>query len=192
VSKHIEAKKMENEGKAQELIARFKQGEQKAFNELVNLYKKRIFHLILRMVRNREDAMDLAQEVFVKAFHSLRDFRGESSFSTWLHRIAVNLCLNFTQRDKFRSFISFPDLTQPVVSSDSPLKDFEKKELDKAVDRAVLSLPKMQRSAFILRYYQELPYLEIAKVLGKSEGTVKANYFQAITKLKKALFHFRE
>jgi RNA polymerase sigma factor (sigma-70 family) len=192
VSKYIEAKKMENEEKAQELIAGFKQGEEKAFNELVNLYKKRVFHLVLRMVRNREDAMDLTQEVFVKAFHSLKDFRGESGFSTWLHRIAVNLCLNFTQRDKFRSFISLPDLAQPVASSDSPLRDFEKKELDLAIDKTVLSLPKMQRTVFVLRHYQELPYLEIAKVLGKSEGTVKANYFQAVTKLKKALSHFRD
>lgn len=192
MSNHIEAKKMENEGKAQELIARFKRGEEKAFNELVNLYKKRIFHLVLRMVRNREDAMDLTQEVFVKVYHSLRDFRGESSFSTWLHRIAVNLCLNFTQRDKFRSFISLPDLTQPAISSYSPLKDFEKKELDKAIDQTVLSLPKMQRTVFVLRYYQELAYLEIARVLGKSEGTVKANYFQAVSKLKKALSHFVE
>jgi RNA polymerase sigma-70 factor (ECF subfamily) len=183
---------MENEDKAQELIAGFKQGEEKAFNELVNLYKKRVFQLVLRMVRNREDAMDLTQEVFVKAYHSLKDFRGESGFSTWLHRIAVNLCLNFTQRDKFRSFISLPDLTQPVVSSDSPLRDFEKRELDVAIDKTVLSLPKMQRTVFVLRHYQELPYLEIAKMLGKSEGTVKANYFQAVTKLKKALSHFRE
>lgn len=183
---------MENEEKAQELVLRFKRGEEKAFNELVNLYNKRIFHLVLRMVRNREDAMDLTQEVFVKTYHSLKDFRGEASLSTWLHRIAVNLCLNFTQRDKFRSFISLPDLALPLVSSDSPLRDFEKKELDKAIDQTVLNLPKMQRAVFVLRYYQELPYLEIARVLDKSEGTVKANYFQAIAKLKKALSHFAE
>jgi len=181
-----------NEEKTQELIQRFKQGEEKAFNELVNLYKKKIFNLVLRMVRNKEDAMDLTQEVFVKVYHSLKDFRGQSSFSTWLHRIAVNLCLNFTQRDKFRSFISLPDLVQPVISSSSPLKDFEKKELDKAIDRAVSNLPKKQRAVFVLRHYQELPHSEIAKVMDKSEGTIKANYFQAIKKLKKSLAHFVE
>jgi RNA polymerase sigma-70 factor (ECF subfamily) len=191
VSNHIESEKM-NEEITQELIRRFKQGEEKAFNELVNLYKKRIFNLVLRMVRNQEDAMDLAQEVFVKVYHSLKDFRGESSFSTWLHRIAVNLSLNFTQRDRFRSFISLPDLTQPVLSSDSPLKDYEKKELDKAIDQAVLSLPKKQKAVFVLRHYQELQYSEIANVMGKSEGAVKANYFQALKKLKKSLTHFEE
>ncbi|HEX9913186.1 MAG TPA: sigma-70 family RNA polymerase sigma factor [candidate division Zixibacteria bacterium] len=176
----------------QELIRRFKQGEEKAFNELVSLYKKGIFNLVFRMVRNQEDAMDLAQEVFVKVYHSLKDFRGESSFSTWLHRIAVNLSLNFTQRDRFRSFISLPDLTQPILSSNSPLKDYEKKELDKAIDQAVLSLPKKQKAVFVLRHYQELQYSEIAEVMGKSEGAVKANYFQAIKKLRKSLAHFGE
>ncbi len=181
-----------NEGITQELIRRFKQGEEKAFNELVNLYKKRIFNLVFRMVRNKEDAMDLAQEVFVKVYHSLKDFRGESSFSTWLHRIAVNLSLNFTQRDKFRSFISLPDLIEEIPAIGSPLKDFEKKELDKAIDQAVLSLPKKQKAVFVLRHYQELQYSEIAKVLGKSEGAIKANYFQALKKLKKSLAHFEE
>ena len=181
-----------NEEKTQELISRFKAGEEKAFNELVNLYKKRVFNLVLRMVRNKEDAMDLAQEVFVKAYHSLKDFRGESSFSTWVHRIAVNLSLNFTQRDKFRSFISLPDLTQPVLSTDSPLRDFEKKQINEAIDQAVLSLPQKQRVVFILRHYQELPYAEIANIMDKSEGTIKANYFQAIKKLRKSLAHFGE
>jgi len=179
-------------GKTEELISRFKKGEERAFNDLVNLHKKRIFNLALRMVRNKEDAMDLAQEVFVKAYHSLKDFRGDSSFSTWLHRIAVNLCLNFTQRDKFRSFISLPDLGQPVISSSSPLRDFEKKELDNTIDQAVLALPKKQRAVFVLRYYQELTYSEVAKVLDKSEGAIKANYFQAIKKLKKSLAHLVE
>ena len=181
-----------DEEKTQELISRFKSGEEKAFNELVSLYKKGIFNLVFRMVRNKEDAMDLAQEVFVKVYHSLKDFRGESRFSTWLHRIAVNLSLNFTQRDKFRSFISLPDLTQPVLSSDSPLKDFEKKQISEAIDQAVLSLPKKQKAVFVLRHYQELQYSEIAEVMGKSEGAVKANYFQALKKLKKSLAHFEE
>jgi len=191
VSNKIENQKM-NEEIVRELVQRFKHGEEKAYNELVNLYKQRIFNLVLKMVRNREDAMDLAQEAFVKAYHSLKDFREEASFSTWLYRIAVNLCLNFTQRDRFRSFILLEDLTQPVLSSDSPLKDLEQKELDKAIDQAVLNLPSKQRTVFILRHYQELPHSEIAKILDKSEGTIKANYFQAIKKLKKSLAGFIE
>ncbi|MDH4222078.1 MAG: sigma-70 family RNA polymerase sigma factor [candidate division Zixibacteria bacterium] len=180
------------EESVKELILRFKRGEEKAFNELVNLYKKGIFNLVLRMVRNREDAMDLTQEVFVKAYRSLDDFRGDSSFSTWLHRIAVNLSLNFTQRDKFRSFISLPDIASPITSSDSPSIDFERKELDKTLDQAVSSLPGKQRSVFVLRYYEELPYSEIASILEKNEGTIKANYFQAVRKLRKFLAHLLE
>jgi RNA polymerase sigma-70 factor (ECF subfamily) len=136
--------------------------------------------------------MDLAQEAFVKAYHSLKDFREEASFSTWLYRIAVNLCLNFTQRDKFRSFILLEEMSQPVLSKDSPLKDLEQKELNQAIDRAVLNLPGKQRAVFILRHYQELSHSEIAKILDKSEGTIKANYFQAVKKLKKSLAGFIE
>jgi RNA polymerase sigma-70 factor, ECF subfamily len=191
VSNKIENQKM-NEEIVRELVRRFKHGEEKAYNELVNLYKQRIFNLALKMVRNREDAMDLAQEAFVKAYHSLKDFREEASFSTWLYRIAVNLCLNFTQRDKFRSFILLEEMTQPVLSNDSPLKDLEQKELHQAIDQAVLNLPGKQRAVFILRRYQELPHSEIAKILDKSEGTIKANYFQAVKKLRKSLAGFME
>ena len=128
----------------------------------------------------------------MKAYRSLKGFRGKSSFSTWLHRIAVNLSLNFTRRDKFRTFISLPDLARPVMSSDSPVKNMEKKELDKTLDQAVLNLPGKQRAVFALRHYDQLPYLEIARVLGKSEGAIKANYFQAVKKLRKSLVHLIE
>jgi RNA polymerase sigma-70 factor (ECF subfamily) len=191
VSNKIENQKM-NEEIVRELVGRFKHGDEKAYNELANLFKQRIFNLVLKMVRNREDAMDLAQEAFVKAYHSLKDFREEASFSTWLYRIAVNLCLNFTQRDKFRSFILLEEVSQPVLSSESPLKDLEQKELNQAIDQAVLNLPSKQRAVFILRHYQELPHSEIAKILDKSEGTIKANYFQAVKKLRKSLAGFME
>jgi len=191
VSNKLEHQKA-NEEIIRELVWKFKHGEEKAYNELVNLFKQKIFNLVLKMVRNREDAMDLAQEVFVKAYHSLKDFREEASFSTWLYRIAVNLSLNFTQRDKFRSFILLEEMTQPVLSKDSPLKDLEQKELNQAIDRAVLKLPGKQRAVFILRHYQELPHSEIAKILDKSEGTIKANYFQAVKKLRKFLAGFTE
>ena len=95
--------KEENESN---LIRGFKQGDEKAFNQLVLINQKRIYDLVYRMVRNKQDAADLSMEVFVRAYQSLKNFEERSSFYVWLTRIAVNLCLNFLKREKFRSFFS--------------------------------------------------------------------------------------
>jgi RNA polymerase sigma-70 factor (ECF subfamily) len=173
------------------LVRRFQKGEEKAFNELVSRYKQRIFHMILKMVRNKEDAKDLSQETFVKAYYGLKGFRLESSFFTWITRIALNLCINFQKREKFRNFISFFEMKKPVPVENSSFEDQAKDELFRAIDNAVLSLPSKQREVFVLRYYQRLPYQEIAEILGKSQGGVKSNYFQAVNKLKKFLARYR-
>lgn len=173
------------------LVKSFQEGEEKAFNELVLRYKEKIFDMILRMVRNKEDAKDLSQETFVKAYYGLKDFRAESSFFTWITRIALNLCINFKKREKFRSFISFFDLKKPVLIENSSSRDVVKGELTQAIDEAVLCLPPKQRMVFVLRYYQNLSFQKIAEILEKTEGGVKSNYFQAIKKLKKSLAKYR-
>lgn len=173
------------------LVRRFQEGEEKAFNELVSRYKQRIFHMILKMVRNKEDAKDLSQETFVKAYYGLKSFRSESSFFTWITRIALNLCINFQKREKFRNFISFFDIKKPILAENSASQNVAKDEVSRAIDQAVLSLPSKQREVFVLRYYQRLPYQEIAEILGKSQGGVKSNYFQAVNKLKKILAKYR-
>jgi RNA polymerase sigma factor (sigma-70 family) len=187
VSKQMEQMRSDEES----LVRRFQKGEEKAFNELVSRYKKRIFDMILKMVRNKEDAKDLSQETFVKAYRGLKNFRSESSFFTWITRIALNLCINFQKREKFRNFASFFDLKKPILIENSSSPDVEKDELMQAIDQAVLSLPSKQREVFVLRYYQKMPYLRIAETLGKSEGGVKSNYFHAVNKLKKLLAKYK-
>ncbi|NIN00144.1 MAG: sigma-70 family RNA polymerase sigma factor [candidate division Zixibacteria bacterium] len=173
------------------LVRRFREGDEKAFNQLVVRYQRRIYGLIYRMVRNQQDAADLSTEVFVRAYRSLKSFEERSSFYVWLAKIAVNLCINFTRREKFRSFLSILDLSDKLSVSGSAADKVEKEELKLAINRAIKNLPPRQRSSFILKYYEGLTHQQIAEILGITEGAAKANYFQAIQKLKKLLADFR-
>lgn len=175
-----------------QLIEQFLRGDERSFNLLVERHRERIYLLIWRMVRNREDALDLSQEVFVKAYRKLKSFRHESNFYTWLYRIAVNLALNFARREKFRSFLSLSDLSRELVSGSLPSEEIERDQLSSRIDRAIIELPEKQRMVFILRHYEEMSVKEVADLLGKSEGTIKANYFQAIKKLRRSLKSYVE
>ena len=173
------------------LVGRFKHGDEKAFNQLVLRYQKRIYDLTYRMVRNHQDAADLSMEVFVRAYKGLAKFEERSSFYVWLAKIAVNLCINFSRRDKFRSFLSLFDLSEKPAATSSPAEKMEEAELKLAIDDAVKRLPARQRSAFVLKYHQGLSHREIAEIMGISEGAAKANYFQAVKKLQKLLARYR-
>ena len=174
-----------------DLVRRFKEGDEKSFNLLVLRYQKRVYDLVCRMVRNRQDAADISIEVFVRAYKGLASFEERSSVYVWLARIAVNLCINFSQRDKFRSFLSLFDLAEKPTTTASPSDEMENKELKLAVDRAVRSLPARQRSAFVLKFHQGFSHKEIAEIMGITEGAAKANYFQAVRKLQKLLAGYR-
>jgi len=168
-----------------ELVDLFRQGQEKAFNLLVERHKEKIYYLALRMVRNHQDALDLSQEAFLKAYKSLKNFKGNSSFFTWLYRITCNLCLNFIKREKF---LSLSDLRRPLSrTKDSPDFSYERNQLSQAIDKAISHLPPQQRIAFVLHHYEGLPHQKIAQLLDKREGTIKANYFQAIKKLQRTL-----
>ena len=180
-----------NEENDSDLVRRFKQGDEKAFNQLVLLYQKKIYDMIYRMIRNHEDAADLSMEVFVRAYKSLINFEERSSFYVWLTRIAVNLCINFVKREKFRSFLSIFDIAERPAVINSPADRMHINELNSAIDQAIQSLPPRQRTTFILKFYQDLSHQEIAKIMGISEGAAKANYFQAIQKLQKLLAPYR-
>jgi RNA polymerase sigma factor (sigma-70 family) len=177
--------------KDSELVRRFKNGDEKSFNQLVLRYQKRIYDLTYRMVRNQQDAADISMEVFVRAYKGLKSFEERSSFYVWLVKIAVNLCINFSRRDKFRSFLSIFDLAERPAKDASPLEEMEDKELKLAIDRAVESLPARQRTSFVLKFHQGLSHKEIAEIMGITEGAAKANYFQAIRKLQKLLASYR-
>lgn len=161
-------------------------GDDKAFGQLVNKYKERIYSVVLRIAGNKEDAKDLAQEAFVKAYANRHSFRAESGFYTWVYRIAVNLSLNYIKRNRDRQAESI-DQTRPDMLSKLPADNIEQSELSGVIASAIEKLPARQRTVFVLRHYEEKPHAEIAELLAITEGAVKANYYQAVQKLKSAL-----
>lgn len=160
--------------------------DDREFGRLVNKYKERIYLVVLRIVRNSEEAKDLAQEAFVKAYRNRHSFRGESAFYTWVYRIAVNITLNYVNRNKDRHAESIDDVT-PTAFSQTPTDEMEQSELGDAIASAIDQLPARQRTVFVLRHYEEKSHADIAEILKITEGAVKANYHQAVQKLKAAL-----
>ncbi len=168
----------------EDLVRQFQEGEERAFNELVFRYQEKVYWIARRFTNDHDNADDITQDVFCKMYESLRDFRGESSLYTWLYRVTVNASLNFLRRQKLRDFFRLEDLLE--VGGDeqeSPDAIVEKAEHQSLVEEAVASLPEKQRAVFVMRYYEELPYEEIAGILKTTVGGLKANYFHAIRKV---------
>lgn len=158
-----------------------KSKDSNAFTEVVRAHQQAIYRLAYRLTGNVEDAMDLTQEVFLRAYRSLPGFRGDSDIKTWLYRIAINTGSSWRRRDKPTVQID-EALEVPAPEEDSDLKI--------AVRDAVDSLPYKQRSVFVMHLYQGLKHEEIAGITDRSVGSVKANYFQAVAKLKRKLEGF--
>jgi len=173
-----------------EVIQRVLAGETAAFDGLVHQYQQEIYRLAYRMTRNAEDAKDLAQETFVQAYRSLGTFRGQSRFSTWLYRIAVNLCLNHLKSSARRDPAEV-DERLPDARADS-LSVLLADERDRALAEAIETLPPQQKATLTLRVQQGLGHREIAEILECSEGTAKANYFHAVRALQRKLEAFRD
>jgi RNA polymerase sigma-70 factor, ECF subfamily len=160
-------------------------GRTEAFDQIVERHRRHVYQLCYRFVGNHEDASDLAQDVFVRAFRGLKGFRGHSSLGTWLYRIGVNVCLN---RVKTKTPIMEPlDPRQHVDRSESPADRLLTHERAARVRAAIARLPRKQRATLVLRMYHQLSHQEIADVLGSSVGAVKANFFHALGALKKQL-----
>ncbi len=166
-----------------ELIDRVLTGNSRSFEELVKRYSKTVYYLTYRMVHDHEDAADLSQETFLKAYQGLTKFKRQSSFHTWLYRITVNLCINHLRKKHNRQYVGL-EKTHSVVHPDI-LQKLEREELQEQVGDAVNELPEKQRAAVILRIYHGLSHKEISNILGCSVGTVKANYFHALRNLRK-------
>jgi len=158
------------------LIARSRNGDAGAFDELVGVYQDRIYHLAYRITGNHADAQDAAQDAFVKAYLSLGTFRAQAAFSTWLHRIAVNAAVDMTRRRGKRAALA-PDLATPAAD---PLADgAERVEIQQRIHRAIAALPVEQRAVVVLRDVQGCSYEEIAEVVKVPIGTVRSRLSRA-------------
>jgi RNA polymerase sigma-70 factor, ECF subfamily len=161
-------------------------GDRAAFDVIVRRHQRQIYQLCYRFVGNHEDASDLAQDVFVRAYRGLRGFKGDAAFATWLYRIGVNVCLN---RVHARSPVLGPLAAAERAGSREERADARLLRMERAaeVKAAIARLPRKQRATLILRVYHEMPHEQIAGVLGSSVGAVKANFFHALANLRKLL-----
>jgi RNA polymerase sigma factor (sigma-70 family) len=170
----------------EDLAARFRAGERNvSFTMLVERYQKRIYLSARRMAGgNHDEADDIAQETFVKMYEALDGFRGEAKLYTWLYRIMMNAVIHRTRKKKTRNAVNLDDVGDTLVSSElSPDSRMEKTEMTRLIEEAIEQLPPKQREVFLLRFYDELPYEEIAQAVGTSVGGLKANYFHAVKKI---------
>lgn len=171
-----------------EVIKTVLSGNTRAFETLVNTYSKTVYNLALRMTGSPEDAADMTQETFIKAFKSLNTFRGDSKFSVWLYRIASNVCLDFLRSKSKKQEVSLTaeeedeELDIPDLSS-LPEEKLMRSLTKDAVRRGLEALPEEYRSILILREINGLSYGEIGEVLSLEEGTVKSRIFRARKKL---------
>lgn len=184
-----------------ELVARTQDGDPRAFDELVVKYSPRLYGLVYNMTANHEDANDLLQDVFAKAFRSIRGFRGKSSFYTWIHSIAVNMTINFLKKRGRRFQMSLDDVDLNIqndkefielTSGASPVREADLGELQQKLNEAMLKLSPEHRAVVTMFDIQGMPHAEISRILGVSEGTIRSRLFYAHRQLQAHLEEFRK
>ena len=183
----------------QELIARTQAGDPSAFDDLVVRYSPRLYGLVYNMTSNHEDTNDLLQDIFSKAYRSIKGFQGKSSFYTWMHSIAVNMTINFLKKRGRRFSMSLddvdggiqndPDFIEATTGSD-PRKDANLSELQQRLNEAMQKLSHEHRAVVTMFDIQGMPHAEIAKILKISEGTVRSRLFYAHRQLQNFLEEF--
>lgn len=172
------------------LVAMAQKGDLTAYEALVHRYQHKVFNLASKMVNNREDALDIAQEIFMQIYLALPGFRGESVFSTWVYRVASNKCLDYLRKkkvEKEKNVTSFEENIMFGDSRDSPEELVIRREESRKVREALDSLPRHYRIVIILHHYQQLRYKEIAEVLNQPVKTVATRLYRAKLILKKKL-----
>ena len=175
------------------LVKRVLAGETRAYEDLVRRHQQRIYATVYHMTSNHEDATDLTQETFVKAYQALGSFKGDSSFYTWVYRIAVNKTLNYLKQRKQRTFMSLNDLDVQVendpelvalVHDKTPRRDAGLNEIQQRLNAALLKLSDTHRMVVTLHDIQGLPHEEIARIMGSNVGTVRSRLFYARQQLQ--------
>jgi RNA polymerase sigma-70 factor (ECF subfamily) len=177
----------------EELVARSNGGDPDSFNELIRRWQRPIYALAYRQIGREEDARDVCQETFLRAFRALKGFRGQAKFSSWLYRIAINLCRDWMRRERRTPVMQAPedvdlmDLAAAHQPSESIEDHIARNDLSRAVERAMAVLPEEQRAAIVLKEYHGLTFQEIADLVGCPLSTVKTRLYQGLTVLRREL-----
>ena len=182
---HVQANKLHTlEDK--ELLEKFANEDSRnyAFNLLVRKYQQKVYWHIRKMVIDHDDANDLTQDTFIKVWKHLPDFRADAQLFTWIYRIATNECLNFLSSKRRKFFLPIGDNTAELTAKLESGDNISGDEIEIKLQKALLKLPDKQRIVFNMRYYDEMPYEEISKVLGTSVGALKASYHIAAKKVE--------
>jgi RNA polymerase sigma-70 factor (ECF subfamily) len=158
--------------------------KEKAFTQIIKKYQEKLYWHIRRMVVEHEDANDVLQNMFIKVWKGLDNFREDSQLFTWLYRIATNECLTFIEQQKKRSSVSISNEESGLSNRLKADKDFDANKIEWKLQLAMQQLPDKQRTVFNLRYYDEMPYEEMSRVLETSEGALKASYHHAVKKIE--------
>jgi RNA polymerase sigma-70 factor (ECF subfamily) len=172
-----------------ELLAQFKNPSTKetAFTGIVKKYQERLYWQIRRMAVSHEDTNDILQNVLVRVWNALDKFREDSQLYTWLYRIASNESLSFIEQRKKKSAVSLNDVENGISNKIKADEHFDSQKIEWKLQLAIQQLPEKQRVVFSLRYYDEMPYEEMSKALGTSEGALKASYHHAVKKVEEFL-----
>jgi RNA polymerase sigma factor (sigma-70 family) len=173
------------------LVRLFKEDKQRdqAFTAIVKKYQERIYWQIRRMVVSHQDADDVMQNVFIKAWKGLESFREDSQLFTWLYRIAVNESLSFLEKQKRTASVSFDDLSESLENTLYSESGFDENKTMWKLQLAIQQLPDKQKLVFNLRYFEEMPYEEISQILDTSVGALKASYHYAVKKIEEYMLH---
>ncbi|MBS1591258.1 MAG: sigma-70 family RNA polymerase sigma factor [Bacteroidetes bacterium] len=169
-----------------ELLQEFHQPDtkEKAFTSIVKKYQEKLYWQIRRMVVVHDDADDVLQNVFIKMWKGLENFREDSQLYTWIYRIATNECLTFIEQQKKKTAVSLNDIESGLSNKIKAEDNFDSNKLEWKLQLAIQQLPEKQRLVFNLRYYDEMPYEEMSKILETSEGALKASYHHAAKKIE--------
>src|SRR5687768_5055101 len=169
-----------------ELLMQFREPalKESAFTSIIKKYQEKLYWHIRRMVVDHDDANDVLQNVFIRVWNGLENFREDAQLYTWLYRIATNECLTFLEQKKKRSAVSFSDVEEGLSNQIRADKHFDPDRLEWKLQVAIQQLPEKQRVVFTLRYYDEMPYEQMSKVLDTSEGALKASYHHAVKKIE--------
>jgi RNA polymerase sigma-70 factor (ECF subfamily) len=169
-----------------ELLQQFRNPitKEKAYTVLIKRYQEKLYWHVRRMVVDHDDANDVLQNVFIRVWNGLENFREDSQLYTWLYRIATNECLTFLEQQKKRSAVSLSDVESGLSNKIKADRHFDPKRLEWKLQLAIQQLPEKQRIVFHLRYYDEMPYEKMSHVLETSEGALKASYHHAVKKIE--------